>query len=206
MILEALSDDELLGKVQALAETERFSLVDLLAHLAELLDRDACQRRGYSSVFAYLTRRLGYAESDAIRRVRAARAVQRFPAVLGMMARGELHLVGLAMLEPHLDAGNHLRLLAEARGRSQREIEALVARLQPASIEPRDRVRALPPAMASPESPSRPGIEELPGLEGPAVDSVNQSPGTTRRVFSFPAGEEVYERWLTESQWGRRAS
>ncbi len=199
MDLGGLTDDELLGKVQALAETERFSLVDLLAHLAELLDRDACQRRGYSSVFAYLTRRLGYAESDAIRRVRAARAVRRFPAVLGMLARGELHVIGLAMLEPHLDAANHLRLLAEARGRSQRDIEALAGRLKPASSGPRDTVRVLPSPAPPPEdggSVIAQGTEALPGLEMTVPGPAPELAGETRRVFTFPAGEEVYERWL----------
>ena len=59
MELQNLSDDALFGRVEALARTERFTMVDLLIHLGELDSRIACQKKGYSSVFAYLTRHLG---------------------------------------------------------------------------------------------------------------------------------------------------
>jgi hypothetical protein len=87
---------------------------------------------------------LGYSESDAIRRVRAARAIRKFPSILQMIARGELHLVGVSMLEPFLTSENHRGLLSEARRKSQREIEKITARLIPVSAEPRDRIRILP--------------------------------------------------------------
>jgi hypothetical protein len=144
MDLSKLSDDTLLGKVDALAETERFTLVDLLIHLGELDTRDACQRKGYSSVFTYLTKHLGYAECDAMRRVRAARAGRKFPSILTMLARGELHLVGIAMLQPYLTSENYRSLLDRASRRSQREIEQMVAELSPAALEPKDSIRALP--------------------------------------------------------------
>lgn len=144
MDLSRLSDEALLGKVQALAETERFNLVDLIIHLGELDTRDACQDRGYATVFAYLTRGLGYAESDAIRRVRTARAARSYPSILRMLAAGELNLVSVALLQPLLTSENHERLLRRAARRSTREVERMAADLSPAGAEPRDRIRALP--------------------------------------------------------------
>jgi hypothetical protein len=44
---------------------------------------------------------------------------------------GELSLTTVAMLRPHLTAENHEALLREARGRSKREVEALVRRIAP---------------------------------------------------------------------------
>ncbi len=149
MDLARISDEALMGKVEALAETERFSLIDFLIHLGELDLRTACQNRGYASVFAYLTRHLGYSESDAVRRIRVARAARKYPSVLRMLASGDLHLVGVAMLEPILTSDNHERLLRQASRRSTREVERLVAGLAPAAVEPRDRIRPLPASCAS---------------------------------------------------------
>ncbi|MBI4387063.1 MAG: HNH endonuclease [Elusimicrobia bacterium] len=143
MNLAQLSDETLLGKVEALAETERFSLADFLVHLGELDQRAACQNKGYASAFAFLTRHLGYSECDAMRRVRAARAARKYPSILRMLAAGELHLVGVAMLQPVLTSENHERLLRKASRRSTREVERMVAELTISAREPRDRIRAL---------------------------------------------------------------
>lgn len=202
MDLSGLSDDELLGKVQALAETERFALIDLLVHLGELDERDACQRHGYASVFAYLTRRLGYSESDAIRRVRVARAARRFPSILRLLARGRLHLVGVSMLQPYLNSENHGRILGQACGKSQREIERMAAGLQAAAPEPRDRIRALPAPTAIAEAkraaPSVNGGNPLLDLAPPATvpGQCTPSAGQGRRVFTFAASDKVHDWFL----------
>lgn len=154
MNLSNLTDDALFGCVEALARNERFTMVDLLLHLGELDARPACQRKGYSSTFAYLTRHLGYSESDAIRRVRTARAARRYPSILGLLAKGELHLVGVAMIEPLLTPANHEGLIRKACRRSTRDIERLVAELSPPVAEPRDRIRALPAPPAAAVTPA----------------------------------------------------
>ena len=151
--LSQLSDEALLGKVEALAETERFSLIDLIIHLGELDGRTACQRRGYASMFAYLTRGLGYAECDAMRRVRTSRAARQYPSILRMLASRELNLVSVSMLQPLLTPENHERLLRRAARRSTREVERMVAELAPATAEPRDRIRPLPPAAPAAPAP-----------------------------------------------------
>jgi hypothetical protein len=195
--LSGLSDEALLGKIEALTETERFSLIDLLVHLGELDQRDACQRRGYSSVFAYLTRRLDYAESDAIRRVRTARAARKYPSILKMLADGELHLVSVAMLAPLLTSENHQWLLRKAARRSTREVEKLVADLSPALAGPRDRIRALPAPPPSPNaSMANPSTDVGPCLEPPlsnafASEGLRSADPGTAPVFNFTASERV---------------
>ncbi|MDP3541208.1 MAG: HNH endonuclease signature motif containing protein [Elusimicrobiota bacterium] len=171
MNLSNLTDDALFGRVEALARTERFTLVDLLLHLGELDARPACQRKGYSSSFAYLTRRLGYSESDAMRRVRTARAARRFPSILRLVSKGDLNLVGVALIEPLLTPANHEGLIRKACRRSTREIERLVAELSPPSAGPRDRIRALPPAATVPA----PAAASPPASEEPALFSESPS-------------------------------
>lgn len=187
MNLSNLTDDALFGRVEALARTERFTLVDLLLHLGELDARPACQRKGYSSSFAYLTRHLGYSESDAMRRVRTARAARRYPSVLRLVAKGELNLVGVALIEPLLTPANHEGLIRKACRRSTREIERLVAELSPPAAEPRDRVRALPPAAILPASAAEP-------VPIPSADPVPPStagPIPTPAAATKPASSET---------------
>jgi hypothetical protein len=88
-----------------------------------------------------------------MRRVRTARAARRFPSILRLVAKGELNLVGVALIEPLLTPANHEGLIRKACRRSTREIERLVAELSPPAAEPRDRVRALPPASIRPAEP-----------------------------------------------------
>jgi hypothetical protein len=224
MDLSQLSDEALFGKVEALSETERFSLIDLLIHLGELDQRNACQKRGYASVFAYLTRRLSYSESDAIRRVRAARAARKYPSILRMLASGELNLVSVSMLHPLLTSENHERLLRRAARRSTREVERMVAELAPVAAEPRDRIRLLPPLVSSTSPTLTPddnscamppelalpaptgvpapdlGLPAEPGRAAlePAVPVESNRPSVpteTRVVFTFTASAEV-QSWF----------
>ena len=206
MDLSRLSDEALFGKVEALAETERFSLIDLLLHLGELDERDACVKKGYPSVFAYLTRRLGYAESDAIRRLRAARAARQYPSVLRMLAGGELNLVSVSMLQPLLTSENHERLLRRAARRSTREVERLVAELAPVAPEPRDRIRQLPPsapAAAEPQQQDAPLPAASVGPEPELGLSAGLEPAgpaaSARVVFTFAASEEV-RSWFEQAR------
>jgi len=220
MDLASLSDETLLGKVQALAEAERFCLIDLLVHLGELDSRTVCQRMGYSSVFAYLTRCLGYAECDAMRRIRTARAARKYPSILRMLAAGELHLVSAAMIAPLLTSENHEGLLRKAARRSTREVECLVAELSPASAEPRDRIRVLPSMSAAQQadpaskpSPNAPACVPAPSLElglpagAAAPDAAIAAPVVAvdtvradgRVLFAFAADDQV-RSWYEEAR------
>jgi len=60
--LGGLGDDQLLAAVTALVKRENDSLSDLLAHLAELDERQLCVTLGYSSLFAYCTEALGFSQ------------------------------------------------------------------------------------------------------------------------------------------------
>ncbi len=75
--------------------------------------------------------RLGYSEDGATKRMRVARISQRFPQILDELASGAIHLTGLFLLSGHLTEDNADRLLAEARGKSKRQLEELLARWFP---------------------------------------------------------------------------
>jgi len=162
-----LSDRALLARVDELAQQEREATAGLVAHLAELEARGLHLAAGYPSLFDYCIRGLHLAEHAAYHRIQAARAVRRFPVLLDHLAAIRLHLAAIRLLAPHLTPENLDAVLAEARGKSKREVEVLVARLhpQPRSAGPASHAEACGdrPAGASPAAPgaSRPGAHRL---------------------------------------------
>jgi hypothetical protein len=126
-----LSDADLLRRVVVLATAEREATVELVAHLAELDARRLYLGEGYSSLFGYCTGVLRLAEHAAYNRIEAARASREFPAILDLLADGSLNLSTVRLLAPHLQADTFAAVVDMAKGRSKREVEALVARLAP---------------------------------------------------------------------------
>jgi 5-methylcytosine-specific restriction endonuclease McrA len=129
--LTSVSDHELRERLSAAVSTERMAAADVVCHLAELDRRKLYLDDACSSLFAYCVERLGYSEDGANKRVRVARLVQRFPQVLDELASGEVHLTGLFLLSGHLTEENAEQLIAEARGKSKRQLEELIARWSP---------------------------------------------------------------------------
>src|SRR2546425_1168616 len=123
-----LSNAELLRRVVVLAGREREATVELVGHLAEL---DPRRLHLDGSLFAYCTGVLRLAEHAAYNRIEAARLSLHFPAILDLLTDGSLNLSTTRLLAPHLRPDNFDRLVAQARGRSKREVETLVARLAP---------------------------------------------------------------------------
>ena len=136
-----LSDSELLVATRRLVGRSNQLLAALLAHLGEVEARGVHRSRACSSLYSYCIYELRFSEDEAFRRVSAARLVRRFPALLDVIAAGELHLTGLLMLGPHLTNENLGEVLTRAKHRTKKEIARLVRILDPlpavpARIEP----------------------------------------------------------------------
>src|SRR5437899_1157412 len=140
----ALSDQDLLTRLSALAGKERETMAELLAHLATLDDRpDVYAAQGYGSLYAYCTQALRFSEDAACNRIEAARVCRRFPAILELLASGEISLTSVRLLRRHLTPENHQAVLERAKGRTREEIEVLVATVAPQPDAP-TFVRKLP--------------------------------------------------------------
>jgi 5-methylcytosine-specific restriction endonuclease McrA len=143
--LGGLGDDQLLAALSGLVRRENDSLSDLLAHLAELDERELCAALGYSSLFAYCTEALGFCKSSAGRRIAAARVCREHPEAFARVATGELSLSVLCALRPHLNAGNAAELFAACSRKSYEQVEELLAARFP-KPDVRDLIRRLPAA------------------------------------------------------------
>ena len=155
--LGSLEDHELMQGLRSLVAGDRQTTAELLAHLAEVERRRLYAPAGYPSMFAYCVRAHGMSEDVAFKRIRVARAARRFPAILERIADGRLSLSGAMLLVPHLTDSNAAELIEAARGRSNREIQSLLAERFPQpdlptlvmSIEPAPRSCGPAPADAA---------------------------------------------------------
>jgi len=111
-------------------------------------------------MFVFCMERFHMSEQVTAKRLWAARTARRFPVVLEMVARGELHLGAIHLLARHLTAENHERVLERARHKSSREIERLVAELAPRP-DVTSRITRMPgPRTAQAAAADRPMAEQ----------------------------------------------
>jgi hypothetical protein len=201
-LASALSDHDLLARLGALAETEREATAELVAHLAALEARPSLYAaRGHGSLFAYCTDVLRLSEDAACSRIAAARVCRLYPVILERLARGAVSLTSVRMLRPHLTRENHESLLARARGRTTREMEALIAELAPRPDVPTS-VRKLPePApptldLAAPTTGSAPASEPAAPalLSPPRPRPVIETTSPERYRVQFTIGKESHDR------------
>lgn len=180
MDLNLLSDGELRDRLRCLSGHERRLLADLLRHLAQADKRRASDGWGFPSLFAYCTEELRYSEASAYKRITAARAAARYPALLGLLERGRTHLEAILILAPHLTTDNAADLLARADGKSKREVEVLVAELAPRP-DIRDCVMRLPDPASLPGRTS-PGRAMLGGAPSALIEPASSSVPTGNPV------------------------
>lgn len=129
--LDHLGDDVLLRDLAALVSRDRATTAALLAHIAEVDARRLYAAAGYPSMHAYCVSELRLSENAAYRRITAARAARRFPALFAMVADGRLHLTAVRLVAPYLTEGNTEELLAAAADLRTPALELLLARRFP---------------------------------------------------------------------------
>jgi hypothetical protein len=204
--LKTMSDDKLLrGLFDVLSQT-RHNEADLIAHIAEVDARELYARQAAPSLFAWCTERLHFSEQEAYARIAVARASRKHPMLLAMLRDGRLHLSGIVRLVPHLTVENRQAVLKRATHRSKRQIEELVAELEP-KPDARAMIRKLPAhrAMRHSSAPSVlasasrgsepqlcPGIVGASGRPSPAADSRHVEPLAPERYkVQFTASAEL---------------
>lgn len=140
-----MSDLELVAALKAAVRRERENLVDVIRCLMVFDERRLHAPAGQPSLYHYCTRELGYAEEAAFKRIRVARAADKYPILIRWLTKGRLHLGAVVALSSRLTRDNHRELLKTAMGKSIREIEFLSASIAPRP-DKADHVRVMTPA------------------------------------------------------------
>ncbi|MGZ3694430.1 MAG: HNH endonuclease [Bdellovibrionota bacterium] len=127
-----MNDFELEAALAGAVAREREAVTDVLRYLRELEKRRLFLDRGYTSLFAYCTGRLGYSEPEAQLRIQSMRLVRVVPETLGRLERGTLTMSVAAQIQSaarreKLGAEKVQSLVRDLSGLSKRETEKELA-------------------------------------------------------------------------------
>jgi len=110
----------------------------------EIEKRRLYLNEGHPSLYSYCTRVLKLTEHAAYGRIAAARVALRHPLAWRLLERGDVTLTTLNLLAPILTKDNCASLLREASHKSRREVETIVARVNPRPRVPSSVVSLAP--------------------------------------------------------------
>ena len=107
--VSALSDDRLLERTKELSGIEHHLEVVVIDHLREIQKRRLYLRRGFSSLFDYSVRELGYSDAAAWRRLKAMRLCADIDGVRERLQDGSMTLNAAAQLQNAFDRQERTR-------------------------------------------------------------------------------------------------
>jgi len=198
--IRALSDGDLVARLDDLARRERLTTLEILFHLAEVDRRRLWRDLEYHSMFEYCTRRLRYSEGATLRRLRVARLIARYPDVHDRIRDGRLSLCAVSKIAPAVLDDGRADLLAAVEGKRLDQVDAIVATHRNPERPVRESIRLLcverraarppaPPVLAPPAkadgaeaSPEPPRALPAPPASPPAQRT------TIERVFRLQFG------------------
>ena len=175
-----LSDDQLLAQTGTLAQLDRQLQVFVIDHLLEIETRMLHLRRGFSSLFDYVTRGLGYSDGAAYRRIGAMKLCAQVAGTRERLRDGSLTL----------DAAAQLQSAFDRRDRQRRRVTRGVGPAASAAPAPNAVVAARPamrpngsaPTAAAPEAPPELDLSARQALVDEAVGK------SSREVMRMLAG------------------
>ncbi len=169
--LRGLSNGELLARVKHLVSREREVTLEILVHLIEVERRRLHVGLGYPSMFEYCHPTPGLlglgGELDGSERPGASGTTRKST---GFSRKNEVNLITISLVASILDESNAKDLIGKIRGKSQREVESIVATYRP-PVSMRDRAKPVCVAVPTPSAPQ---------LNGPVGD-LTASAGSEKR-------------------------
>jgi len=121
--LSNISNVELINRLKTLVKQEQQLTLNILPHLIEVERRKLYLGLGFRSLYDYCTRELKYSESGAMRRIYAARAIEKCPTAMEYLVKGLVTLSTLSLTWKYVTP----ELLDRISSKSKREVEAIVA-------------------------------------------------------------------------------
>ncbi|WPU67100.1 HNH endonuclease [Peredibacter starrii] len=146
MNLKHLTDKVLLTDTKKLAATYRKVTAELLHHIREIERRKLFSELGYPSLFSYVVQELGFSDSSAIRRIKAARMLEEIPEIEEKIESGELNISNIAKAsdtfkqENITDKSFKKEILASIENTSARTCEKTLLEI----INPEKQTKPLP--------------------------------------------------------------
>ena len=152
MNLKNLTSENLLTQIKQVVREERTATTVVLYHLLEVERRRLFASLGYSSLFDYAVRELGYCKASAYQRISAARALREIPEIEKKIDEGVLNLTLISKAQTvcrqeRLSGEVKKEIMISLENKSTREAEQILSRYstQPA---PQEKVRVVTPSQS----------------------------------------------------------
>ncbi len=116
----------------SLVKEERRITGLVIENLQKIFDQRLFLRMGYSSMFDYCTKALGYSESCAYRRISAVKLVKEIPEIKEKLTSGALNLTNLTMMQSlsssaNMNVNEKKEILAKIENCSKRQAQEILA-------------------------------------------------------------------------------
>ena len=160
--VSALSDDRLLERTKELSGIEHHLEVVVIDHLREIQKRRLYLRRGFSSLFDYAVRELGYSDAAAWRRIKAMRLCADVEGVRERLQSGSMTLNAAAQLQHAFDRQERKKERAARSAPGEAGFGA-AAQSQEGSATPRPAERKPAPAAVLDPEARRELVEQASG-------------------------------------------
>ena len=132
-----LADQNLLKLAKNLAQNEREITIALIEHLEEIHRRRLFADLGYSSLFDYLRKELGYSDAEAGVRISSMKLIQGIPIAKEALSQGKISLTALSkvsssirkqerLTSEDLSSSEKEEIIAKLCGKSTREAELII--------------------------------------------------------------------------------
>ena len=97
--IQKMSHKELLSQTKSLVLKERSLHTQILQHLSEIKSRQLHLKMGFSSLFEYAVKELGYSEGAAYRRIQTMKLCQQVPETAQKIQEGKLSLSSASQIQ-----------------------------------------------------------------------------------------------------------
>ena len=149
MNLKHLTDKTLLNDTKALIVREREHLTKILHHLKEIDRRKLYSDLGFSSMFEYCRKELGYSEGSAQRRIQAARMLADIPEIEKKIENGALNLTSISQASSFFNKNDveaqtdKKAILSQLENLSKTEGDKMLFALSGSDPSPKDNKRRI---------------------------------------------------------------
>ncbi len=138
--LESISNTELTNRIDILRGKEWELTLKFLIHLGEFDKRKLYLELGYPSLFEYCTKKLGYSEGSAYRRIESARTLKGHPELANSFINGKVSICSIASAAKAIKAEK--ASISDIIGKTSREVAALVAEVAPIA-KPKEKIKEI---------------------------------------------------------------
>ena len=174
--IKQLSNEKLLSQTKFLVQKERDVHIQVLHHLAEIDSRKLYFRQGFSSLFDYAVKELGYSEGAAYRRIKAMKLCQDIPKTESRLQTGRLSLSTACQLQVFFEK--------QAKKAREQQKQSLSLKTSQGPVEKREEKKTFGEEDSSPKK----------GLKSQFIGEKVTSPEKQRR------GNQISEQFLSQEE------